>query len=655
MVKQAVDLATALDPETGDSARTAFDKVNDNFDEVYSSFVSVLHHGAVGDGITDDTAAVQAAVDAAIATQASASALGGLVLFPAGHEYLIEDINIDSETVPITVFAYGARLNVTGTSTSGFNIANLRCTFLGGQFGSPSGTTTTAINITQTATSSALGQCTIQDVTVINMYKGIVSYMDKATYPGTVNYRHIIQNCRIINTTNGTKAWAGSQGIYLDGDTVNDSSGNVSKIVNCTANGIETGIYTNGIATRISNTEVEGNKYGIQVDGAFCQINNLYSESNDTGIDITANGVGTKIDGWTHADTSELADAGSDTQISYTEPGINLLQQSAITPTGNSTALTVNAGSSATPPMAEFVGTGEVEITKSGAVHATAEATGSSYFGTGTHEFRNNSAGESGVPIIFMQGSTGSSVQVRPVSGTQGNGAAFCLRLPKDNATSRSINAGGTVNVNAADFAEYMRKAIIDEIKKGDIVGINSDGQLTNIFDDAIHFMVKSTDPGYVGGDAWGSEDVVGPEPQIGMKAPKEPEEPLGRTDARSKADADMYKAETNKYETAIKAYKKRLKQYNAEMAVFKEKLEVERVKYDRIAFCGQVPVNLYGAKPGDWIIPVKEKTSGAVGDVANIGGKAVSDPTFEEFKLAVGKVIAIEDDGRAQIIVKSV
>ena len=65
----------------------------------------------------------------------------------------------------------------------------------------------------------------------------------------------------------------------------------------------------------------------------------------------------------------------------------------------------------------------------------------------------------------------------------------------------------------------------------------------------------------------------------------------------------------------------------------------------DTIAFAGQVPVNVLGATAGQYIIPVND--NGA------IKGEAISSPTFEQYQTAVGKVIAIEADGRAKIIVK--
>jgi hypothetical protein len=131
-----------------------------------------------------------------------------------------------------------------------------------------------------------------------------------------------------------------------------------------------------------------------------------------------------------------------------------------------------------------------------------------------------------------------------------------------------------------------MTKAGDFTIAKGDVAGINLDGKLTNRFVDAVSFVVKSTDPSYVGGDKWG----------VGFEE-----------------DA--------------------------------EGLEAARQKVDRIAFAGQVPVNVIGTTVGQYIIPFD--------DNGLIKGQAVSNPTFEQYQQSVGKVIAIEQDGRARIIVK--
>jgi len=98
-------------------------------------------------------------------------------------------------------------------------------------------------------------------------------------------------------------------------------------------------------------------------------------------------------------------------------------------------------------------------------------------------------------------------------SGTSGNGAATAMMVTRNDSTNRSINAGGTVNASGADYAEYMTKSVNDAINKGDIVGVDINGKLTNIFADSISFVIKSTDPSYVGGDVWGNEEAIGKKP----------------------------------------------------------------------------------------------------------------------------------------------
>jgi hypothetical protein len=206
--------------------------------------------------------------------------------------------------------------------------------------------------------------------------------------------------------------------------------------------------------------------------------------------------------------------------------------------------------------------------------------------------------------VFTFRGAAGSSaLQIMRFDSGGYNGAACALSLGANSTNSRSINAGGSINASGADYAEYMIKCDDFEIAKGDICGVDYTGKLTNVFDDAIGFLVKSTNPSYVGGDTWGTEDV------------------LGETPSESEPEA---------------------------LAQWQEALETERQKVDRIAFAGQVPVNVTGATPGQYIVPVATEDGGITGIA-----KDEVDLTLAEYMRAVGKVIAIEDDGRARIIVK--
>lgn len=206
-----------------------------------------------------------------------------------------------------------------------------------------------------------------------------------------------------------------------------------------------------------------------------------------------------------------------------------------------------------------------------------------------------------GDECLRVTGATGSSsVIFRAVNGSGGNTAVSAMRVPASSVTSRAINAGGTVNASGADYAEYMTKCGNFTVPRGAVVGINASGQLTNVFADAIRFAVKSSDPSLVGNDTWAAHI------------------PLPPDDATPE-----------------------------EKAAYAAAVEAARQAVDRISFCGQVPVNVLGASPGDYIVPAP--------DGAGIKGSVVSanDMTLQQFMRAVGQVIAIEDDGRARIIVR--
>jgi hypothetical protein len=203
-------------------------------------------------------------------------------------------------------------------------------------------------------------------------------------------------------------------------------------------------------------------------------------------------------------------------------------------------------------------------------------------------------------------GSTNDTAIFYSSNGANPNAAATALGVTTNSSTGRSINAGGTINASGADYAEYMTKAVEDNIAKGDIVGIDSNGTVTNIFVNSISFAVKSTDPSYVGGDVWGN--AVGKRPSKTTDQTEEEFAPI--------------------------------------LAEFEVKLEIARSKVDRISFSGQVPCNVTGANVGDYIIPIELENG-------KIGGQAVTTPTFQQYQISVGKVWKIMEDGRAWIAVK--
>lgn len=248
----------------------------------------------------------------------------------------------------------------------------------------------------------------------------------------------------------------------------------------------------------------------------------------------------------------------------------------------------------------------------------TGNATASGTFGVGN-------AGNSGIQsyitgsgtkiFLLIDGAGGTCAYTGTNSQTFASGesaTASALFLRKDGTSGRSLSSAGTNNASGADYAEYERKsASCGVVAKGQIIGFDADGKLTDAWTLAKSFGVKSTDPSYVGGDAWGSEDA------LGLIKPALPGED---------------------------ATEDELMAYAATLSVFNEALEAARQTVDRIAYSGKVPVNVTGAQPGDYII--------AVQDGGGISGQVVSDPDFAQYKKAVGRVRRILADGRAEIAV---
>ena len=70
----------------------------------------------------------------------------------------------------------------------------------------------------------------------------------------------------------------------------------------------------------------------------------------------------------------------------------------------------------------------------------------------------------------------------------------------------------------------------------------------------------------------------------------------------------------------------------------------------EAIAFCGQVPVNVFHCRVGDYIVPIESE--GGMISGTNISSASIS---FGQYKDSIGKVIRINADGTAEIIVKIV
>jgi hypothetical protein len=258
-----------------------------------------------------------------------------------------------------------------------------------------------------------------------------------------------------------------------------------------------------------------------------------------------------------------------------------------------------------------------------------------------------------GSPLMVVADSAGQSAMTVQVGrGSPPNAADSTVKINGQSVTGRSISAGGTINASGADYAEYEKKsAECGKILKGDIVGFDSEGLLTDKWDTSLSFGIKSTSPCLVGGDIWAGGLL---EPVKPVPPPCFPVKPAAcSTSRKCEVDAD-YSAKLSEWEKECKGieqdtllYENQLDEYIVELEQFTTEHARIRAQYDRIAYCGKVPLNLKSGFIGGYIIPIKTENGG-------IGAECVKNPTFNQFLICIGKVRKLISETQVEVVVKS-
>ncbi|WP_426075162.1 hypothetical protein [Janthinobacterium sp. DSP2-3-3] len=307
-----------------------------------------------------------------------------------------------------------------------------------------------------------------------------------------------------------------------------------------------------------------------------------------------------------------------------------------------------------------------LSIKGDGAVYMPLLKAGSSDPSTLRHNICRGTGQAAEIIYFGVDGAPAPSVGILAADGTGGWAASTAvLYVGKNSVTGRSIASGGTITGQGSDVAEYFWKCpSCASVAAGQVVGINNKNQITDLWAEAVMFAIKSTDPSFVGGDIWSKNVGQRPTPKAGA-APTEPkrranvvtQQPVPGANPPEYEDVvtdpgdtdDDWAEKQTAYTAALAAHNIAVQQDAEAMAVFNAALEVERQKVDRIAIAGRVPVNVQGAQPGDYIVPVPD----------GVGIKGISirkaDLPNSQYLDAVGRVISIEPDGRAYVMVKVV
>ena len=116
-----------------------------------------------------------------------------------------------------------------------------------------------------------------------------------------------------------------------------------------------------------------------------------------------------------------------------------------------------------------------------------------------------------------------------------------------------------------------------------------------------------------------------------------------GAASARYATDRAAFDMAQNAHAAAVAAatadHDAAMTTFASDLAAFETALEAARQTVDRIAYCGQVPVNFTGAcSPGDYLIAVQD------GNGIGMAAVAPGDITFEQYRMRVGAVLAIKE-----------
>jgi hypothetical protein len=230
-----------------------------------NAVVSVVDFGAVGDGVTDDSAAFNAASEAVVA--------GGQILIPPGTYQLSSQWTLSNPSFErISVWAFGVTIKTAG------EISGLRLT--GG--GSACGVTVHGLHVDHRgnsdaiagidvfgATNARLNDCTVVCSGTRSGYAGILVRNRLESDPDYGSFWAQLVNCKVLrrSSSDGAKS---EYGVLLQG------ASNATNILGCSISSVETciGIEPHADQTYLANgVVIHGNALeayttGIKVEGA---------------------------------------------------------------------------------------------------------------------------------------------------------------------------------------------------------------------------------------------------------------------------------------------------------------------------------------------------------------------------------------------------
>lgn len=271
--------------------------------------VNVRMYGAKGDGSTDDTAAIQAAINAAATGDAQTTPRGAMVYLPSG-------------VYPITTLTLKRGVAMVGQTSDLTVLRHTSTTLIALSFDSTGLTPQTIqdritirnLSIQQVGVASAGAgisikgvssdaQAVIENVVVYNCYLGIYCYKTIHSLLRNVLVYYSIADGFQFGGTTYTQTLLDCQAANNGGYGYNLSQGNYSQFLGCSAdNNVSAAFYLNNcLACNIVNCGNEQNQYGASLLNCNgCVVQNFYTTLGATTInavklDATSNTVLSQI------------------------------------------------------------------------------------------------------------------------------------------------------------------------------------------------------------------------------------------------------------------------------------------------------------------------------------------------------------------------
>lgn len=237
------------------------------FDKYVAPVINVKGYGAVGDGVTDDTAAIQDAFNDVTEH--------GIVYFPTGDYLITSSITVSKDNIKVNFgtsniianLSSGGQVFSFGTSGDGSIVSGLQ--IFGGIFelSNPSSTANTVYLAIKGTKNFKIKDCILKNVS----NGGI--YVEAGCEDGLIDGI----------TIDGKSGYSTIRGIWLNGGTASDYASQLVDISSITRNAIPVPIYAVKNVT-ISNCNITLSAYGVYlINTRDCKVENCYIDISGIG------------------------------------------------------------------------------------------------------------------------------------------------------------------------------------------------------------------------------------------------------------------------------------------------------------------------------------------------------------------------------------